>query len=471
MLVRVLLLHDRPIPPSLLDAFPTDGVLTESCSFEDFWKDPAKRLFDLAFLFAEDLPNPTPETLAKIRNLSSAPEVAIFESGIADKERLAFLAAGSFALVPHGLEKSRLAKTLDQLIERRREALETAIRANQVPQPAGVEEFVSQSPATQNVLRIAKRVAQSDTSLLVLGETGAGKEWLARAVHAESPRASGPFIAINCGAMPEGLLESELFGHEKGAFTGASRSRRGYFEQAHGGTLFLDEIGEMPSHLQVRLLRVLQERRIQRLGSEDSVEVDTRIVAATHRDLKAAIDSGDFRQDLYYRLAVVTLTVPALRERVEDIPELIATYLRKFSRKLARSDITGISEEALTAMKAYAWPGNVRELINVIERAVLLSDQHEIGLVDLPMEVALPAGVEVLKAAENLPLEDLADWIDQPMEVGRLAVITNFEHQYLTTLLRRFQGNISSTARHAGVDPRTLYNKMRQLGLRKEEFK
>jgi DNA-binding NtrC family response regulator len=335
------------------------------------------------------------------------------------------------------------------------------------------DQFISHSPAAQQILRMARRVAASDTSLLLLGETGSGKDWLARAVHSESPRCHAPFIAVNCGAVPESLLESELFGHVKGAFTGAVKDRRGYFELAHRGTLYLDEVGEMPQHLQIKLLRALQDRLIQRLGSEEVIEVDVRFIAATNRDLTAAVKNGTFRQDLYYRLAVVTLQVPALRERLEDIPELVENYLDKHTKKLNRADITGLTPRAAEALLTYDWPGNVRELVNVLERAVLLCEASTIDVVDLPVEIGMPPGSPFHGEAASgaKPLSDPGPWLDQPLDAGRLAVVADFERRYFAHHLERFRGSIAKTAEHAGVDPRTLYSKMRQLGLKKEDFK
>ncbi len=471
MQLRVVMIGDHRSYESLKKLLPEEGVSMERRDAGIFWADPSAAVFDLAIVSFADLPAEAAGAIRRVRALAQKPEIAVFGAGIEEESRLTLLAAGCFAIVPAGLQDEAFVQTWARLVSRRREALTVAVRAEQAPEPPRMDDFVAESPATQSVLRVARRIAVSDTSVLLLGATGAGKEWLARAIHRESPRASGPFIAVNCGAIPETLLESELFGHEKGAFTGATRARRGYFEQAHGGTLLLDEIGEMSPHLQVRLLRVLQERAIQRLGSERPIEIDTRVIAATHRDPKAQIESGQLREDLYYRLAVVTLVVPSLHERVEDIPRLAGLYLHKFARKFGRPEITGVTEPALDALKAHSWPGNVRELINVIERAVLLCEGEEVDLVDLPVEIAAsPAAIEQIPIEQN-PIDDLDAWIDQPIDVGRLAVVADFERRYFSRLLERTQGNVGKTAEQAGVDPRTLYNKMRQLGLRKEDFR
>jgi DNA-binding NtrC family response regulator len=470
MLVRVVTVGDSLAGLTVGDFAPQGDLAVEHRTAPTFWADPGTPPFDLAVVSYADLPGDGAAAVRKLRELPGKPEVAVLGIDIEAPECLALQAAGTYAVVPAGLGEDRLAKVLGKLVSRRREALEVAARARQAPEPPRVDEFVSASPATQSVLRIARRVARSDTSLLLLGETGVGKEWLAQAVHADSPRASGPFIAVNTAAIPETLLESELFGHEEGAFTGAVRARRGYFEQAHGGTVFLDEIGDMPAHLQARLLRVLQDGTIQRLGSEKSVQVDTRVIAATNRDLTAAMQSGRFRVDLYYRLAVVTLTLPALRDRAEDVPQLAESSLQRLSRKLRRPQVGGITPAAMAALAAYRWPGNVRELINVVERAVLLCDGEEIDLVDLPAEIADPDAAAARQAAGK-EADDLEAWIDQPVEVGRLAAVAEFERRYFARLLERNRGRIGETARQAGVDPRTVYNKLRQLGLDKGDYR
>jgi len=315
----------------------------------------------------------------------------------------------------------------------------------------------------------------SDATLLILGETGVGKERLARAIHAESPRSTGPFVSVNCGALSETLLESELFGHEEGAFTGASRARRGWFELAHGGTIFLDEIGEMPRHLQVKLLSVLQTREIQRVGAESSVAIDVRVMAATNRDLAADVEAGQFRRDLYYRLSVVTLTIPPLAERREDIPTLVDGLLDHFRGEIPH-DIQDVSPEAMEALRRYDWPGNVRELMNVVERAMLLSTDQLISLGDLPENIsALAPSIEpkfpTPEAVEEESLSVPKAWLVQPLREARQKLLSEFERAYLAGLLEATGGRIGETARRAGIQPRSLFDKMRRLGLRKEDYR
>lgn len=313
----------------------------------------------------------------------------------------------------------------------------------------------------RDVLEIADRVAGGRSSVLVLGETGAGKEWLARRIHERSDR-PGPFVAVNCAAIPDGLAESELFGHVRGAFTGALKNRRGHFEVADQGTLFLDEVADLTKSTQVRLLRALQERVIQPVGSERSVPVDVRVIAATNRSLADAVDNGDFRKDLYYRIAVVTLDVPPLRERPGDIRDLVGLWVERLASELGRPTPT-VDSSAWAALLGYTWPGNIRELVNVLERASLLDVDGVISEDDLPMTVS---GVN---GAVHEPVVPRGEQV--PYDVARSAALSRFEIRYLSDLLVFVNGRVGEAARVSGMSPRSLYNKMRQHGLRKEDFR
>jgi DNA-binding NtrC family response regulator len=331
-----------------------------------------------------------------------------------------------------------------------------------------LEDFVSRSPAMRKFMSVAAKVADSDSSLLILGETGVGKERLARAIYAESRRSKGPFIAVNCAAFSESLLESELFGHEEGAFTGAVRSHRGCFELAHRGVIFLDEIAELPNHLQIKLLRVLQERQITRVGSEEPFEVDVRVMAATNRDPREEVKAKRLREDLFYRLNVVTLTIPPLRQRSEDIPDLVASYLAWLRPRVGRV-VNSIAPDVMEALIHYSWPGNVRELINVIERAMLLCDGEQIHLIDLPDTIRSPhdgtAGhVDRAASAGASPFE-------KPLEAARREMIERFEKAYLAHHLKQCAGRVGDTAKRIGIEPRSLFDKMKRYGLRKEDFR
>jgi DNA-binding NtrC family response regulator len=325
------------------------------------------------------------------------------------------------------------------------------------------------SPAMREVVERADRVAGSNASVLLLGETGTGKGWLARRIHARGARRSGPFVAVNCGALPESLWESELFGHERGAFTGAERARRGRFETADGGTLFLDEIGDTPAHLQVKLLRALEHREIQRLGGERTIPVDVRIVAATNRDLESEIEHGRFREDLWYRLAVVTLEVPPLRQRREDIEPLARTFLAAARAELAKQ-VGDLSAPTLRALASYDWPGNVRELANVMERAALLSEGPEIAPGDLPLRIAAAARAAG-PASAAFPGAAAPGWLDRSLGQLRDEVVFTLEREYLAAQLARTGGRLAEAAERAGIDRRTLHRKMLQLGLDRVDFR
>ena len=310
-----------------------------------------------------------------------------------------------------------------------------------------LEGIIGESGRMQEVLALAKRVAPSNATVLIRGESGTGKELIARAIHFNSPRAGGPLVNLNCAALPEQLLESELFGHEKGAFTGAVAQRKGRFEQADGGSIFLDEIGDLSPTLQVKLLRVLQERQFERVGGNRTLTVDVRVLAATHRDLERAMREGTFRDDLYYRLNVVTIQIPPLRERREDISLLLDHFLRKFAAK-NRRDVTGLTAAARDALLKYDYPGNVRELENIVERAILLCRGRVIDLEDLPATVR--PGQR--SAGEPLP-KDLP------------GVLADIERQAIESALERSGGIQTQAAETLGISERVLRYKMKKYGL------
>jgi len=290
-----------------------------------------------------------------------------------------------------------------------------------------------------------RRVAGSDATVLIRGESGTGKELIARAIHHASPRAAAPLVAVNCAALPEGLLESELFGHEKGAFTGAAASRKGRFELADGGSIFLDEIGDLPLHLQVKLLRVLQERQFERVGGTRTIPVNVRVLAATHRNLEALVREGRFRDDLYYRINVVTLLLPPLRERREDLPPLIEHFLTRFAGKNGKT-IRGLTREARDALLRYDYPGNVRELENLIERAVVLTRDEVIAKSDLP-----------------LSLDEQGPEGEAP--AGLVAAVEGLERRMIRDALSRAGGVQTRAAELLGISERVLRYKLSKYGL------
>ncbi|NIN71791.1 MAG: AAA domain-containing protein [Gemmatimonadetes bacterium] len=475
MLVRVLLLVESAALRRRLTRLlrSTDVLVSPVLQPDEFWAQMGRESCDLVLATRAALPQVLPEAVSTLHGLPERPELIVVVDREDPEDRASLLAAGVMAVIYHGLPDATVREALGALVGRRRETLRRGVRAQQAETRSRLSDFVSNSLVMQRLLALASRVAEADTSLLIVGETGVGKEWLARAIHTESRRSEAPFVAVNCAALPEGLLESELFGHEKGSFTGALRSRRGYFELAHGGTLFLDEIAEMAPPLQAKLLRGLQERKIQRVGSEELIAVDVRIIAASNRDLEAVIEAGELRRDLYYRLGVVTLTLPPLRERREDIADLVNNYVKQFRVQLGRP-VAGISPEALEALEHYVWPGNVRELVNVIERAVLLCKSTELTVDDLPESVVASTGwTQTPQATARRSMKWLAgdELLSKPLGVARGELVTSFERAYLIRALRSTGGRVGEAARRAGIDPRTLYNKMKLYGLQKEEYK
>jgi two-component system response regulator AtoC len=305
--------------------------------------------------------------------------------------------------------------------------------------------IVAQSPGMKQVLDLVRRAATADTPVLLTGESGTGKELLARALHSGSPRSSRPFLAVNCSAIPETLLESQLFGHRRGAFTDAREDRRGLLMEAQGGTVLLDEIGDMPASLQAKILRTLQEKEVHPLGAPAPIKVDVRIVAATHRDLEALVAEGRFRHDLYYRLNVITIRVPPLRERMDDLVPLIAHFLEKHGRRLGRSGCA-LSPEAMEALLRHSWPGNARELENVIERALVLGRDDALRLDDLP---------ETLRG-RPAPIASTG---------GPPRPLSEVERDHIVRTLREARGNKAAAARLLGLDRKTLYRKLELYGL------
>jgi DNA-binding NtrC family response regulator len=326
-----------------------------------------------------------------------------------------------------------------------------------------VEGFIGSSPKMKKVFDTIQQVATTDVDVLIVGETGTGKELVARAIHERSHRNGQPFVAVDCGAIPENLLESEFFGHEKGAFTGADSRRMGLLEYADGGTFFLDEIGELPLLLQAKLLRTLQERKLRRVGGRDEIKVDVRIVAATSRHLDQMIQEKQFREDLYYRVNVVRIDLPPLRQRGDDLGLIAEHFAQRFSREM-RKDVVGISPEVYNVLAHYRWPGNVRELQNVIRRGIALTQRSLISLDDLPDELVASAG---------LPAE--GDPTVVPLGTGffaqREACVERFERDYLASLLKKHKGNVKSAAIEADLPRGTLYRLMKNHHLDSDQFR
>lgn len=404
------------------------------------------------------------EVLRQVRQRSPDIDVLVITAyGTIEKAVEAMkLGAADFITKPFSSEE--FAVKVDRLVEDRAErerlrkenvALRVEVGYLREETVARYGEMVGESPEMQQVFRWVSRVAPSESTVMVYGESGTGKELVARAIHARSNRKEGPFIRVNCGALPEGLLDSELFGHEKGAFTGAEKQRRGRFELADGGTLFLDEIATIPATTQVRLLRVLQERELERVGGEDTIPVDVRIIAATNTPADELQTNGQFREDLFYRLHVVPITLPPLRERPVDIPLLAEHFLHKL-RERTRSPVRSISMQALERLLSHDWPGNVRELENVIERALVMADGEVLELGDLPfLSEGQEGAVEVVEENGTLPAGGLD--LSRAME--------GMEEKLLRQALEQAKGVKAEAARLLGLKPSALYYKLDKYGI------
>ena len=353
---------------------------------------------------------------------------------------------GAYDYVSKPFNADEIILVLKKAEERERLREENVRLRQEVQGDYGLDKIVAKSAAMAEIFNLIKKVARHKSSVLITGESGTGKELVAKAIHYSSDRKDNPLISVNCGAIPENLLESELFGHVKGAFTDAVRTKKGLFEMAHQGTMFLDEVGELPTSLQVKLLRVLQDGEIRRVGGTTSIKVDVGIIAATAKDLAKEVQEGKFREDLYYRLNVLPIHIPPLRERREDIPPLVDHFIDRYNRKL-KVRINGISQEVMERFLQYPWPGNVRELENTIERAVVLSKTNVIELEDL-MYHGISAGSQSLGPVG-----------------GRFRTLEEVEKEYIRMVLRAQYGNKSRAAEILGIDRKTLWAKIKKYNL------
>lgn len=364
------------------------------------------------------------------------------------------LRLGAYDYLVKPLDFDLLRETLEQCIERSRHSVENRELRRQLTEAAASEEIIGRSDALKRMLGFIETVAPTEATVLVTGESGTGKELVARALHGASARAGKPLVTVNCAALAETLLESELFGHEKGAFTGADRRREGRFVQANGGTLFLDEIGEMPLQLQAKLLRALQQGEIQRVGSDTPITVDVRVIAATNRDLRQEVQEKRFREDLYFRLNVISIEVPPLRRRGEDIPLLAAYFLQRFAER-NRKSIKGFSPQAMDSLLRYSWPGNVRELENAVERAVILCNG------DLVTGAELPDNIVHASPREEGPAQQ------ESLSLAGMA-LELVERRAIEDTMRQTGDNKSEAARRLGITRATLHNKLRKYGLEQD---
>jgi DNA-binding NtrC family response regulator len=363
---------------------------------------------------------------------------------------------GADDYVPKPFDNDEIRLVVRRALERTRLARENRELRARIERDFGMGNLVGRGAAMRQVFETIRKVAETDLTVLVRGESGTGKELVAQALHEASARRNGAFVAVNCAAISRELVESELFGHEKGAFTGADARRIGRFESAHGGTIFLDEIGDMAPDTQAKVLRVLEERTFERVGGAKPIQVDVRVVAATHRDLEKDVAARRFREDLYYRLKVVEIALPALRERPEDLPALAERFLAELAGRLGRPQ-KRLGPEALGALARHAWPGNVRELRNALEQAAVLASGDEIEAGDLRLG-APAAGAAAASGA--LPFAD-----------AKRVAVEGFERDFLLRALRANAGNVSRTAEAIGMVRQSLQQKIRELGLRDEDWK
>jgi len=411
-------------------------------------------------LILVDINMPEEDGISLVKSLAELPfrPLAIMITAYSTaKVAVDAMKAGAYDYLTKPFEIDELRLVVNRALEKIDLELENRDLRKQVAADGQFGRLLGKSARMQQLFATADQVAAADVTVLIHGESGTGKELLAREMHDRSPRKKAPFVAVNCAALPDTLIESELFGHEKGAFTGASEQRKGKFELAHGGTLFLDEIGDMNPLTQAKVLRAIEERRIERLGGSASIACDVRLISATHKDLSAEVEAGRFRQDLFYRLKVVTLDIPSLRQHREDLPLLIQSFVSMFAARHKKPDLS-LSSEALERLSEHVWPGNVRELRNVIEGCVVLNRSGTIRASDLPVEVRLPnrasaSNVSAAAAADSL--------LDLPYKEAK----RKFEVNYIAARLQENNGNVSRTAVQIGLHRQSLQQKLRELGI------
>jgi DNA-binding NtrC family response regulator len=398
------------------------------------------------------------DVLRTAKKLRSETLVVMITAHGSEKIAVEAMKSGAEDYVPKPFDNDEIRLVVQRALERTRLERENRLLLEQAQRRYGLGKLIGSGPAMRGVFETIQKVAETDLTVMIRGESGTGKELVAQALHSRSSRKNRPFVAVNCAAISRELVESELFGHEKGAFTGADARRQGRFELADGGTIFLDEIGDMAPETQAKILRVLQERSFERVGGAKPIEVNVRVVAATHRNIEREVKKGAFREDLYYRLKVVEIELPPLRERSEDVPALAQRFLEQVIERLG-CEKKPIGEGALAALVRHPWPGNVRELLNVIERATVLASGPSIEESDLNL-----AGVEGAPEAAAEGVSDL------PFSDAKKRAVEGFERSYLLRALRGSGGNISRAAESIGMVRQSLQQKIRELGLRSEDW-
>jgi DNA-binding NtrC family response regulator len=391
------------------------------------------------------------EVLRKVKEQDEEIDVVMVSALNLARKAAEAIKLGAYDYMTKPYEPEDLLSTVERVIGKQKLRREVDFLRKEVEKFRGFEQIVSQNKNMLDIFTLIKKVAFTSTNILITGESGTGKELIARSIHYQGNRKENPFVAINCAAIPSELMESEMFGHEKGAFTGAHTRAIGKFEHANGGTLFLDEISALRSDLQAKLLRVLQEREVERIGSNRPIKVDIRVISATNTNLEDFVTQGKFRQDLFFRINVVPISIPPLRDRAEDIPLLAVHFLNKFNIAFNKK-IPGFTEKAMNALLRYHWPGNIRELENLIERiAVLTTSDEKIDLKDIPLEILMAAGQEV--------------GVLDPKKGGLLQLREAFEKRIITNVLEATQWNQTEAARILKVNRNTLLQKAKQLGI------
>ncbi|MBF0302639.1 MAG: sigma-54-dependent Fis family transcriptional regulator [Desulfamplus sp.] len=418
--------------------------------------------FDIVLMDMKMIKMSGMEALEKICAYNPALPVIIMTAYSSIETAVEALKNGAYDYMTKPLDFDKLKLTIAHIIETLYLKKENIHLKKRLDQSFSREDIIGKSDAMTTLLDTVELAAPSDANILITGGSGTGKELIANAIHYNSPRKDMPFIRINCAAITETLLESELFGHEKGSFTGADKRRKGRFLQAHGGSILLDEIGEMSLAMQAKLLRVLQEKEITPVGSEETIKVDVRVIASTNRDLKKMAEDGRFRDDLYFRLNVVTLEIPPLSERSEDIPSLSLHFLKLFSKK-NRRDIKGFTPEAMDAMIRYRWPGNVRELMNCIERAVVLARSDYLSLDDLPFAAQANGNIEISQMVQSITIPDV-DSTASEISFTKDISLAEIEREAVLRTLESAEGNRSEAARRLGITRKTLLKKLKDYG-------
>ncbi len=448
----ILIVDDEPGARESLEVILEDDYqLLSVGSGQEALETLQKKPIDLILL---DVNMPDMDGLAVLRKIKEQDEeIDVIMVSALNQARKAVdaIKLGAYDYITKPYEPEDILSTVNRVISKQKLYKELDFLRREVEESRGFDQIVSQTKTMQEIFQLIKKVAFTSTNILITGESGTGKELIARSIHRQGNRKNGPFVAINCAAIPSELMESEMFGHEKGAFTGAHTRTIGKFEYANGGTLFLDEVSVLRSDLQAKLLRVLQEREIERIGSNKPIKVDIRVISATNTNLEDAVVQGKFRQDLYFRLNVVPISIPPLRERREDIPLLAKHFLNKFNTAFNKK-IPGFTEKAMDALTKYHWPGNIRELENLIERIVVLLPGNEpIDLKDIPLEILMDSGQDI---------QDL-----EPEKMGLIKIREAIEKRIILNVLEATKWNQTEAAKILKVNRNTLIQKAKQLGI------